>query len=158
MPRDIKRKEKQDHSIKKLDKNTQFTSRIKRTMIDQYQRTWRDKSNKEEKENSNATNYATTKLMRVGNRGARETTYAITGASKSAYNKTKMNLAEQRLKKKEKNEKKQDENKNTNFIRFIFNISLTTHLITILSCNFISTFFYYTNFFYIFSSFYYISV
>ena len=117
MPRDIKQKEKQDHSIKKLDKNTQFTSRIKRTMIDQYQRTWRDKSNKEEKENSNATNYATTKLMRVGDKGARETTFAITGVSKTAYNKAKMKLAEQRLKKKEENEKKQDENKNTSLIK-----------------------------------------
>ena len=114
MPRNIKQKEKPNHSIRKLDRNIQYSSRIKRTMLDQYRKNKED--NKKEAENSNATNYATSKLMRVGGRGVRETTYAITGVSKKAYNKAKMKLIEQRLKKKEENEKNQDDN-NTDLIK-----------------------------------------
>ena len=115
MPKDIKQKEKQNHSIKQLDRNTQFTSRIKRTMMDHYRKNKEDDKN--DKEKSNATNYATSKLMRVGNRGARETAYVITGVSKKAYNKAKMKIIEQRLKKKEDDEKNQDDNKNTDLIK-----------------------------------------
>lgn len=114
MPKNIKQKEKPNHSIRKLDRNIQYSSRIKRTMIDQYKKNKED--NKKDKENSNATNYATTKLMRAGDRGVRKTAYAITGVSKKVHNKAKMKLIEQRLKKKEENKKNQDDN-NTNLVK-----------------------------------------
>ena len=38
MPKNIKQKERQSHTIRKLDREVAFTSRIKRRMIDQYQK------------------------------------------------------------------------------------------------------------------------
>ena len=113
MPKNIKQKEKPNHSIKKLDRNVQFTSRIKRTMIDQYQKARKNKSNKEDKENTNASNYAISRIIRAGKRGSRETAFAITGVSKDTYRNAKMKIAEQRLNKKAN----KADNQNTNFIK-----------------------------------------
>lgn len=110
MPKKIKFKERDSHSIRKLDRRIAFTSRIKRSLSNQYDRLKRDDNEEQNVENSNATNYASSKIMRTGDRGARESAYVITGVSKNAYRKVKMKFAE---KKEEKNNKLENEN-NTN--------------------------------------------
>lgn len=112
MPKDIKIKEKDNHSIRKLDRSIAFTSRVKRSMSKQYEKLKQDKNNNEDIENSSATNYATTKVMRTSDRGARGSAYVIYGTSKTAYKKAKMKLAENKAKKKEtlnQQEQKQDD-------------------------------------------------
>ena len=96
MPKKIKVKEKDSHSIRKLDRRIAFTSRIKRSVSNQYDRLKRDDNEEQNVENSNATNYASSKIMRTGDRGARESAYVITGVSKNAYAKAKMKLAERK--------------------------------------------------------------
>lgn len=107
MPKDIKIKEKDNYYIQKLEKKIAYTSRIKRSVSNQYDKLKQENDNKQNVENSNATNYATTKVMRTGDRSARETTYIITGISQSTYRKTKMKILE---KKEEKNNKLENEN------------------------------------------------
>ena len=113
MPKKIKVKEKDSHSIRKLDRRIAFTSRIKRSVSNQYDRLKRDDNEEQNVENSNATNYASSKIMRTGDRGARESAYIITGVSKNAYAKAKMKLAERKEEKNSELEKEcNGENKN----------------------------------------------
>ena len=113
MPKKIKVKEKDSHSIRKLDRRIAFTSRIKRSVSNQYDRLKRDENEEQNVENSNATNYASSKIMRTGDRGARESAYVITGVSKNAYAKAKMKLAERKEEKNSELEKEcNGENKN----------------------------------------------
>lgn len=113
MPKDIKIKEKDSHYIRKLDRRIAFTSRVKRNVSNQYEKLKKEDNNEQNVENANPTNYATTKVMRTGDRSARESTYIITGVSKNTYRKIKMKIAE---KKEEKNNKLENEN-NTNDIK-----------------------------------------
>ena len=115
MPKNIKQRERQSHTIRKLDRDVAFTSRIKRRMIDQYQKARQQKSNKEDKENSNASNYAVSKVIRVGKRGSKETTYAITGISKDTYRNAKLKLLDRQMRKKQ--DKESVESNNENFIK-----------------------------------------
>lgn len=98
MAKNIKQKEKKKHTIRKLDRTIAYTSRIKRNMIDKYKKSRRERDNKRDVENSNATNYATSKVIKVGNRGAKESAYIISGVSKKLYKKTKMKLANRKIK------------------------------------------------------------
>ena len=116
MPKDIKVKEKDNHYIRKLDRRIAFTSRVKRNVSNQYDRLKRDENNEQDIEKSNASNYASTKIMRTGDRGARESAYIITGVSKSAYAKAKMKLAER---KEEKNSELEKECNNVFFTSII---------------------------------------
>lgn len=115
MPKNIKQRERQSHTIRKLDREVAFTSRIKRRMIDQYQKARQQKNNKEDKENSNASNYAVSKVIRVGKRGSKETTYAITGISKDTYRNVKLKLLDRQMRKKQ--DKESVESNNENFIK-----------------------------------------
>ena len=115
MPKNIKQRERQSHTIRKLDREVAFTSRIKRRMIDQYQKARQQKNNKEDKENSNASNYAVSKVIRVGKRGSKETTYAITGISKDTYRNAKLKLLDRQMRKKQ--DKENTEINNENFIK-----------------------------------------
>ena len=115
MPKNIKQRERQSHTIRKLDREVAFTSRIKRRMIDQYQKARQQKNNKEDKENSNASNYAVSKVIRVGKRGSKETSFAITGISRNAYRNAKLKLAERQMRKKQ--DKENTESNNENFIK-----------------------------------------
>ena len=116
MPKDIKVKEKDNHYIRKLDRRIAFTSRVKRNVSNQYDRLKRDENNEQNIEKSNASNYASTKIMRTGDRGARESTYIITGVSKSAYAKAKLKLAERKEEKNSELEKESNvENNNEIF-------------------------------------------
>lgn len=94
MSKDIKIKEEDNHCIRELDRSIAFISRANRSMSKQYERLKQDKNNNEDIENSSATNYATTKVMRNSDRGARESAYVIYGTSKNAYKKAKMKLVE----------------------------------------------------------------
>lgn len=99
MPKDIKIKEKDTHSIRKLDRSVAFTSRVKRSMSEQYDKLKKEDKAEQNIENSNAINYATTKVMRTGDRGAKEGAYVITGVSKTTYKKVKMKISEYKEKK-----------------------------------------------------------
>ena len=72
-------------------------------------------NNKEDKENSNANNYAVSKVIRVGKRGSKETTYAITGISKDTYRNAKLKLLDRQMRKKQ--DKENTESNNENFIK-----------------------------------------
>ena len=115
MPKNIKQRERQSHTIRKLDREVAFSSRIKRRMIDQYQKARLQKNNKEDKENSNASNYAVSKVIRVGKRGSKETTFAITGVSRNAYRNAKLKLLDRQTKKNQ--DKENTESNNENFIK-----------------------------------------
>lgn len=117
MPKDIKVKEKDSHSIRKLDRRIAFTSRIKRSVSNQYDRIKRDDNEEQNVENSNATNYASTKIMRTGDRGARESAYVITGVSKNAYRKVKMKLAERKEEKNSELEKESNVENNNEILK-----------------------------------------
>lgn len=99
MPKDIKIKEKDTHSIRKLDRSVAFTSRVKRSMSEQYDKLKKEDKAEQNIENSNATNYATSKVMRTGDRGTKEGAYVITGVSKTTYKKVKMKISEYKEKK-----------------------------------------------------------
>ena len=110
MPKDIKIKEKQHHTIKQLDRRIAYTSRIKQNMVEQYQKNKQEKDKNKADDNSSATNYAINIISRTGNRGAKEGTYAIVGVSKYAYRKAKLKRAEKNAEKDEDD----NENENTN--------------------------------------------
>lgn len=115
MPKNIKQRERQSHTIRKLDREVAFTSRIKRRMIDQYQKARQQKNNKEDKENSNASNYAVSRVIRVGKRGSKETAFAITGISKDTYRNAKLKLLDKQMRKKQ--DKENVESNDENFIK-----------------------------------------
>ena len=74
MPKDIKVKEKNNHYIRKLEKKIAFTSRVKRNVSNQYDKLKKEENNEKNIENSNATNYATTKIIRTGQNIKQNTT------------------------------------------------------------------------------------
>lgn len=97
MPKDIKVKEKDSQFIRRLDRRIAFTSRVKGGLKKQFDELKQDKNNKED---SDGTNYAIDKIMRTGDEGARKSTYVITGVSKSAYRKARMKIAEKQEEKR----------------------------------------------------------
>ena len=110
MPKDIKVKEKDTHSIRKLDRRIAFTSRVKRNLIEQHKKLQEQED--QTTDNVSATNYATGKVIRGSDRGTRESAYLITDISKTTYKKVKMKLAENKSK-KDNTEKEQEEIANT---------------------------------------------
>lgn len=117
MPKDIKIKEKDSHYIRKLDRRIAFTSRVKRNVGNQYEKLKKEDNNEQNVENANPTNYATTKVMRTGDRSARESTYIITGVSKSAYRKVKLKLAERKEEKNSELEKESNVENNNEILK-----------------------------------------
>ena len=106
MPKDIKVKEKDTHSIRKLDRRIAFTSRVKRNLVEQHKKLQEQED--QTTDNVSATNYATSKVIRGSDRGTRESAYLITDISKTTYKKVKMKLAEKKSK-KDNTEKEQEE-------------------------------------------------
>ena len=98
MPKDIKVKEKDTNSIRKLDRRIAYTSRVKRNLIEQHKKIQEQEEN-QTSDDVNATNYATNKVIRTSDRGTRESAYVITDVSKTTYKKLKMKLAENKSKK-----------------------------------------------------------
>lgn len=80
MPKNIRQKSMQSHSIRTLDRDIAFSSRIIKSMTEQYENSKKTKEDKNE--NSNVTNYAITKLTRVGKRGAKKVGKAIVEGGK----------------------------------------------------------------------------
>lgn len=106
MPKDIKVKEKDTHSIRKLDRRIAFTSRVKRNLVEQHKKL--QEQEEQTTDNVSATNYATSKVIRGSDRGTRESAYLITDISKTTYKKVKMKLTENKSK-KDNTEKEQEE-------------------------------------------------
>ena len=96
MPKNIKQRENYSHNVKSLDRERAFTSRVKKGMIEHYQKLKQEKS-EDDIENSTSDNYAVSNVVTAGKIGSRETTYAITGISEKTYNKVKMKYNEKRI-------------------------------------------------------------
>lgn len=97
MPKDIKKRERQEKFIRKLDKNAIYTSKIKRNFQNSYRKISEKKN--EEKESENPTNYASSNIVKNGKENIKLTGYLSYDVSKIAYKKIKSRLEENNTKK-----------------------------------------------------------
>ncbi len=104
MPKNIKQREKYKLNPNSQDKRKQYTSRMKRSMINQYKKSKREKEDREDRENPNATNYAITKTVRTGNRGGTDGIYVIGTATKKVHRQIRNRINEHKIKMKEQEE------------------------------------------------------
>lgn len=100
MPKDIKKRERQEKFIRKLDKNAIYTSKIKKNFQNLYRKMAEEKN--EQKESENPTNYASSNIMKTGKENIKLTSYLSYDVSKIAYKKIKSRLEENNTKKSAK--------------------------------------------------------
>lgn len=97
MPKNIKKRERQEKFIRKLDKNAIYTSKIKQNFQNSYRKISEEKN--EEKESENPTNYASSNIVKNGKENIKLTGYLSYDVSKIAYKKIKSRLEENNTKK-----------------------------------------------------------
>lgn len=97
MPKDIKKRERQEKFIRKLDKKATYISKIKRNFQNSYKKISEEKN--EEKESESPMNYASSNIIKSSKENIKLTGYLSYDVSKIAYKKIKSRLEENNTKK-----------------------------------------------------------